>query len=124
MHAIGSSYLIRQAAGAERFGGVTVRLKPRNGSDGSLEIVPTDWRTDEEIDDDISYLADASIAGIKRFADNNAINLQEWDVTVSKFAYHPVDSGRLTVQIAAYNAFASAWASWNQLQIPNAENAG
>jgi hypothetical protein len=34
MHAIGSSYLIRQAARAERFSGVTVKIRPRAESIG------------------------------------------------------------------------------------------
>ena len=121
MYAIGSSYLVRQAAGAERLGGVTIRLKPRSDSNGTIEASPTDWRTDQEINDDISYLEDAAIAGIRQFAEEHGIRLTEWDITVSKFAYHPSDSGTLTTQIAGYNAFASAWASWNQFRkrVPN-----
>lgn len=117
MHAIGSNYLIRQAAGAERFGGVTVKIRPRTSPCGTIEVSATDWRTEETIDDDVSFLTDAAIDGIKRFASENAIDLDDWGITVSRFAYHPVDSSARTTQIATYNAIASALASWHTLRV-------
>jgi hypothetical protein len=117
MHAVGSSYLIRQAAGAERFGGVTVKIRPRTSTKGTITVSATDWRTEEPIDDDVSFLTDAAIEGINRFAKDNGINLDDWDITISRFAYHPVDSSARTTQIAAYNAFASAVGSWHSLRV-------
>jgi hypothetical protein len=112
MYAIGSSYLIYQAPGAERIGGVTVKIRPRSSSHGSFEVTATDWRTEEPIEADVSFLAAAAADGVKKFAAENAIDLNEWDITVSRFAYHPVDYRVRTTETAAYNAAASAFASW------------
>lgn len=117
MYAIGSSYLIRQAPGAERLGGVTVKVRPRGSSCGTLEVLATDWRTGEPIEDDVSLLAEAADAGVRRFAADYEVDLSEWDITVSRLAYHPVDSSPLTTQIAAYNAIASALASWHSTRL-------
>ncbi|MEM8779110.1 MAG: hypothetical protein AAGF26_09605 [Cyanobacteria bacterium P01_G01_bin.49] len=122
MYAIGSSYLIRQSPGAERIGGVTVRISPRTGSMGTLKAIATDWITEELIDDDIKFLIEGATEGIKRFAAENSFNLDDWDITVTKFAYHPVDSKQRTVQIAAYNAIAVALASWRSLYVQPAES--
>ena len=113
MHAIGSSYLIRQSAGAERYGGATVRVRPKREDVAKLEVIASDWRTEKPIADDITFLTNAAITGVKKFCSEYEIDIAEWDIDISRFAYHPVDSGPLTTQIAAYNAMASAFSSWN-----------
>ena len=117
MYALGSSYLIRQAAGAERFGGVTVKIRPRKSSEGTIAVILKDRRTGELIEDDVSWLADAAIQGVKRFASENSVNLDDWEVEVSDFAYHPTDSAAFTTEIAAYNAIASAIGSWAAMTV-------
>lgn len=112
MHAIGSSYLIRQSPGSERIGGVTILIRPRAGSVGTLNIKPTSWFTGDPIEDDIDFLKSAAIEGLNRFATENAIELNKWDITVSNFAYHPVDSWAKTTQVAAYNAIATWYSTY------------
>ena len=117
MRAIGSSYLVRQSPSAERYGGVTVEIRPRKATQGTIVALPTDWRTEKPIEDDVAFLTDAAIEGIKKFAKDNDLNLDEWDIAVSRFAYHPIDSSARTTQIAAYNAAASAFASWYSIRL-------
>ncbi|MEO0355239.1 MAG: hypothetical protein AAF268_10485 [Cyanobacteria bacterium P01_A01_bin.3] len=62
-YAIGSSYLIRQTAGSERFGGVTVKIGPQAMGTDSLTVVASDWLTDEPIDGDIQFLIDGATEG-------------------------------------------------------------
>jgi hypothetical protein len=80
-------------------------------------VSTTDWRTEAPIADDVSFLADAAISGVKKFAADNCFDLDGWDITLSKFAYHPVDSSSRTTQIAAYNALASVMATWHSAHI-------
>lgn len=117
MYAIGSSYLARQTAGSERLGGVTVKLRPRMSMRGTIEVSATDWRTEENIADNVQFLTDAAIEGIYRFAKENEINLDDWDITLSRFLYHPVDANPHTTRIAAYNAIASALATWQSTYV-------
>ena len=115
MYSIGSSYLIRQAPGAEKFGGLTIKLEPRQGNAGTLEVLLTDWRTGVRIEDDVSILTDAAMCGIEEFALEHSIDLNDYDLTLSDLAYHVVDSTTLTFKIAGYNAFASAWELWRSV---------
>jgi len=86
----------------------------RKAEQRRIKVLATDWRTEAKIDSDVTYLAASAIEGVKRFAAEHSVDLNEWDVTISKFAYHPVDSGGRVTQIAAFNAIASAMASWQQ----------
>ena len=117
MHAIGSSYLIRQSPGAERFDGATATIRLANTEPGTIEIKLNDWRTLDTIDDDAEFLRDAAQKAIVRFAEHNLVDLPAWDITIDRFAYHPVDSGPKGTYDAVYNALASAFASWSRVTL-------
>ncbi|MFK7803311.1 MAG: hypothetical protein AB8G95_16875 [Anaerolineae bacterium] len=115
MYSIGSSYLIRQSPGAERLGGVTIKLWLNQSGTPTRQVVFTDWKLNQPIADDIKTLAIAAEKGIEQFAAEHDIDLTQYSWELSKFAYHPIDSRPSTFQLAGYNAFASAWSTWNRL---------
>ena len=117
MYAIGSSYLIRQTPGGEQFGGLTVTIRPRRSSTSQLDIQLTDWKTNKPIEENIGYLANEAFKGLQAFAEEHHIDLENFSITLSKFAYHPVDSAAKTFRKAGYLAFAAAWQTWHMNDI-------
>ncbi len=77
----------------------------------------TDWRTQEPIDDDAGFLQDTAQKAVVRFAEYNLVELTAWDITIDRFAYHPVDSDPKGTHDSAYNALASAFASWSRVTL-------
>ena len=121
IYAVGSSYLIFQAPGGAWVGGVTVKIKRSGAAAGTWTVTPTDYRRDRSFEADvIAPYADAAKEGIERFAAESGIDLNEWDVTVSEFAYHEVDSAETMFKIAGFNAAASAFASWERRLVTRA----
>ncbi len=114
MYSIGSSYLIRQSPVSERFGGVTIKLWQAQSNEPVRQVIFTDWKQNDPIKDDMKTLAIATEKGIQRFAAEHNIDLTQYSWELSKFAYHPIDSRPITFELTGYNAFASAWNSWNR----------
>lgn len=106
MITIGSSYIKRQSASSERFGGLTVSVT--NG-DGRRSVELTNWLNDDLIEDDVQWLIAAAWEGIDAYAAEHAVDLTSLNIRLSKIAYHPVDSRDSTFRTAAFHAFASAY---------------
>ncbi len=113
MYAIGSSYLIQQSPGAERFGGLTLKLWPNHSGSPSRNILLSSWTEAQTIREDIRFLTSMAEEGIKQFAAEQQIDLSNYNWELSRFAYHPIDSKPEVFRLAGYNAFASAWATWH-----------
>lgn len=111
MHAIGSSYLIRQTAGSEKLGGLMVTLKRRVGTAGKIEVVPT-CRWTKELLTEIDHLIDQALAGIKDAAQQHNVSLDDFDILLTEFAYHSVDSYAPCYYQAAKSALRAALESW------------
>jgi len=111
MHAVGSSYLIRQSPGGEQFAGATVKICPRRLDRPSVVVRLTTFRTQELIDDDADYLREYALKAVDRFANDHG-DLAEWDIEIYDFAYHPVDTSPRTTYVAVYNALVSAFSAW------------
>ena len=115
-YASGSCYLIRPSPTAERIDGATVQLRYcRSG--GAIEIALTDYFTKTELPPFADYLREDAMAALTTFAQRNSIDLAEWNIKVSDFAYHPVDNKSRTMRLAIYNALTSAFAIWKTLKI-------
>lgn len=111
MHSLGSSYLIRQSQGAEQFAGATVRIRPKQADECTVDVRLTAYRTQELIDDDAEYLREYALKALSRFADDHG-DLSDWDIEIYDFAYHPVDTSPRTTYVAVYNALVSAFSAW------------
>ena len=63
---IGSSYLIRQVAGSERLGGLTVTIRVVAEQTGDLRVDVTDWKTGEphECADEMAVFVNAALDGV------------------------------------------------------------
>ncbi len=108
-YAVGSCHIMRQAPGAERVGGLEIKICPRRGEAGQIEVRSTDWRTDEPLEESMEIFGDAAIEGIKLVADRYGISLGDFDITLQRFLYHPTDSGQLyCYRQAGRSAFRSA----------------
>lgn len=116
MYAIGSSYLVRQSAGAERYDGATAQISRRPDPAGRIDIQLTDWKTNARIDD-AEFLMDAASSAVLSFAATNLIDLKFWDITISRFAYHPADTSPQSTHNAVYNSLAAAFAQWQRLTL-------
>lgn len=106
--AVGSSYLIRQSPGAERMGGLTITLMPAQADVGAIRVQPTNYFDQTEITDDIDWMVDAAKQGIQEWAEAHAFDLSGYDLILSAFAYHPVDSHSKVFYIAAKSALRAA----------------
>lgn len=111
MHALGSSYLIRQSPGGEQFAGASVRIRRRHADVAIREISLTQYRSGEPIDDDGAFLREYATKAIDRYEADHG-DLSEWDISVYDFAYHPVDTSPRTTCVAVYNALVSAFSAW------------
>ncbi|MCC9602231.1 hypothetical protein LOC67_27125 [Stieleria sp. JC731] len=117
MHAIGSAYLIRQAAGAERYDGATVEISRAFESNGAIVVDLIERNTGNQIDGDASFLEEYARIAIDRFARDYVIDLRQWNVRVDQFAYHPIDSGPKGIHDAVYNAVSTAFAQWASMTV-------
>ena len=114
LDASASCYIIDQKPGAERYGGLKVTIDYANRRTESIVIIQNDWKTKDQIEEDIAYLTDAALVGIRGYVDEQSIDLLEFKVTLSEFAYHPVDSDPLTFELTAYQAMSAAWIALNE----------
>jgi hypothetical protein len=111
---IGASYLIRQIAGSERIGGLRVTLRPPSRGRGTITVEYTDWHTGQPLEyrKDIEPLAQEAIRGIYEVAERFKVSLEEFDVVLSHFVDHPVDSFPPCYYQAGKSAFRSALEAW------------
>src|SRR5690348_14354539 len=110
--AIGACYIIRQAPGVERLGGLQVKLWPSEGGGGAISIRPTAWRTGEDLGALVSDYAEDAMRGIREVAEAYGIRLGDFDLELSEFLYHDVDSFSLLYYQAGKSAFRSALEMW------------
>ncbi len=112
MRSIGCSYLFRQTPGSERVGGLQVTVKPRRGAVGVIDVTLTDYRTKEPLvglDDEI---VQSAISGIHDVANQYGVPLSDFDVQLSDFLFHDVDSHPRIYHQAAKSAFRAALEAW------------
>ena len=111
MYAVGSSYLIRQSPGGERLGGVRIRLSRATGT-GVIEVKLTSWFGGAEINEDIADLVEAAIQGVRDCAQQYGVDLSDYHILLSEFAFHLVDSRPNVFYQTARSAFRSALGAW------------
>ena len=110
--AVGSSYCLDQAPSAERFGGLTVTLRPRTGPRGTITATATHWLQSRTLDAATAeFFAEAARKGIYEAAAECHADINELDVELSQFAYHPTI---LVNRCSTWrgSAFRSAWDGW------------
>ena len=126
MSAIASSYLIQQTAGSERVGGLEVMVRVRRPDEIQQQETKqtigkdTDQKSGSNIrskntfypDSDtwqaIDSIKQAAIDGIVDYAQEQAIDLNRFDIEIRKFLVHPVDSRDAVYYTAAQIAFSTA----------------
>lgn len=90
-----------------------------SGETGTITIRPTDQRTGDALDDSIVHVfGRAAEKGIRDAARELSVDLDQVDVLISDFAYHPVDSRDSIYEAAARSAFRSAWEAWRRFYVP------
>jgi hypothetical protein len=111
---IGASYLIRQSPGGERIGGLRVTIEPAAGNAGTIKHEATDWLNGQPLErpHDIGPLVSEAVRGIREVARQCNVLLDEFDVVLSHFLVHPVDSRAKCYYQAAKSAFRSALEAW------------
>jgi len=109
--AIGSSYLIDQRAGAEQMGGCEITLQYPLGETGTIRVSNT-LRGSQEPRDDIDIYAAEARKGVLEYATEHQIDLAAFDITLSQFVIHDVDSRPFLYYLAGRNALQSAIAAW------------
>ncbi len=115
--AVGSSYLIRQSPGSERVGGLTITLtRPQQGV-GVIRVQPTNYFGQTEITDDMDWMVRAAKQGIQEWAEEHSFDLAHYDLILSAFAYHPVDSRGQVFFIAAKGALQAAVQAWMMQEL-------
>ena len=85
-----------------------------------MAIKPTDRRTGQTLDESTARtFVQAVHEGIREAARELSVNLDDFDIVVSDFAYHPIDSSAMIYQGAAKCAFRSAWEAWQRFPSVN-----
>jgi hypothetical protein len=113
-YSVGASYLVRQAPGSERIGGLRVTVRQPPGNAGTITVDATDWRTGAALERPAviePYVSEA-IRVIREVADEYGFRLDEFDVVLSDFVVHPVDSVTRCYYQAGKSAFRSALEAW------------
>ncbi len=107
---VGSSYLIRQVAGSERLGGLTVTIRHLAEKNGELRVDITDWQTGHphECADEMTTCVDAAVDGVRSMMAELDLEPGECEIVLDRFVYHPVDSGPRVYRQAGRGAFRSA----------------
>ena len=111
MHAIGSSYLLRQSAGGEQYAGATVKICPKRADKARVEIRLTAYHDQSLIDDCPEFLRESATQAVELFARRHG-ELSAWDIEIFDFAYHEVDTSPRTTFATVYNALVSAFSAW------------
>lgn len=108
IRAIASSYLIRQTAGSERVGGLEVSVKLLSEPVGKIRVKGTFMGSDE-VWESMGNIGTEATNGIVAYAkERSSIRLEYWDIELSRFLFHPVDSRDSIYFFAAQNAFRAA----------------
>ena len=118
MYAVGSAYFMSQSPGAERMGGFRITLRRKQEAVGRITVNPTDFlssQTDTWIGE---FVAKQAIAGITDVAKIQGIELSEFDVELSSFLVHDVDSAPLCYFQAGKSAFRAALEMWFMKDLP------
>ncbi len=112
---IGSSYLIRQTAGGERLGGLTVTVYPRYDGEGGVRVELTDWKTGEphQYASDYAIYSDAALEGIQSLAVDLELTLGDFDVVLDRFVIHEVNSDPRVYRQAGRSALRAALEALN-----------
>jgi hypothetical protein len=116
---IGASYIIRQIPHSERTGGLQVTLRPleimpdqQHERGGKFNVELTDWKTGKFIDSEgLRECAKIAEEAVRRCAKHHGVDLRLFDVTLSKFLYHEVDSSPICYAQTGACAFRSAYFS-------------
>jgi hypothetical protein len=120
--AIGSSYCLDQSPGAERYGGLTVTIRWRTADKGTITSKATSFRKSDALDEPLVHaLARVAEEGLREAARGLSVDLNDFDITLSDFAFHPVDSRDELYRHAAGSAFRSAWEAWERWYAAIAE---
>jgi hypothetical protein len=110
---IGACYLISQAPGGERLGGLQITLIVSREKAGTLELEPTDYFTGQPFTEDMRWLLKLAEEGIHDYAKEHSVDLSSFKIIVSKIAYHPVDSFPYLYYQAAQSALRAALEAWS-----------
>ena len=116
--ALASCYCLDQSPGAAFYGGLSIQLTRRTDTSGSITVLPKDRLTDELLSiEDIGDCCDEAKRGVIEAANEDNVDLSRFDVIISDFAYHSVDSRPKCFRAAAKSAFRSAWDAWTRFPV-------
>ncbi len=113
MRTVGASYIYRQSPGAEKVGGLELRLRRRAGDAGVIDVAADAW-LDPGVDADVAPYAAEARRGIETAAAEAGVDLAEFDIAMARFALHPVDSRPQAYFNAARYAFRAAYDAWRR----------
>lgn len=115
-YALGSSYFVRRIPNSERAGGVTVRLQEKAAEVGKISVVATYWKSGAPITAEqqrwYSAFIEAAVDGANEAAASLDL-LAKFDIELSEFLIHDVDSFSGTFRQTAKSACRSALEAWN-----------
>lgn len=111
VRAIGASYLFRQSPGSERVGGLQITLHPPSESAGRIIVDLSEKGTKAPLKGQ-EWMAEAALQGVQELASEHQIDLSRFDVVLSEFMWHPVDSHSKCYHQAGRSAMRSALEAW------------
>ncbi|QDU56240.1 hypothetical protein [Aeoliella mucimassa] len=122
--AVGSSYLTNQATEPAFLGGVEVRLKSAKSLPGRIIIEALSGAESmvyRDADDlsihEEGLFVQAVIEGINDVAQDYEIPIRNFDITLKKLSYHPVDSAPFVYKQAGRSALKSAYEAWTRKDL-------
>ena len=92
-------------------GGCEITLQYPLGETGTIQVINT-LRGSQEARHDIDIYTAEAKKGVLEYAMEHEIDLGAFDVTLSQFVIHDVDSRPFLYYLAGRNAFQSAIAAW------------
>jgi hypothetical protein len=125
--AIGASYCFDQSPGGERVGGLMVTLRRRANAAGTITIVPTERSTgemegamlDSGTKEALLWFGKEAEEALRDEAKREGIDLNQFDIVLSDFIFHDVDSHSQCYAGAARSAFRSARDAWLRYYNPH-----
>jgi hypothetical protein len=107
-YGIGSCYAMRNEPGSESVGGLEIKVRHKRGEVGQIEIIASDWRTGEPLDQSCEVYAEVALEGVRSVLDELNLSIDDFDITFQKFLCHPLDSNSACFRQAGRSAFRSA----------------
>ncbi|WP_442485325.1 hypothetical protein [Aeoliella sp. SH292] len=119
--AIGSSYLFNQGTEPAFLGGLELQLRRAVAGQGKVSVDFLSSPNDGAIPECFDIFVQEALRGVQEASEKLGVKLEDFEIHLSRFAYHDVDSAPNIYRQTAEYALKSAFDAWNASPLPKTQ---